>query len=170
MAKKDNNVRNQDSLLFKQLTRLFSGPIVNYRRQTQRRFRKKQLDGYSSKIQSASGQQFKKSEYGGGFDALATAQMLQQDRAVRYMDFEQMEYMPEIASGLDIYADEITTSTRLTPLLTIDCHNQEIKDILQSLYHNILNVEHNLFSAGWSLGVVYHVSMLFCAFGGQEVS
>ncbi len=148
MAKKDNNVRNQDSLLFKQLTRLFSGPIVNYRRQTQRRFRKKQLDGYSSKIQSASGQQFKKSEYGGGFDALATAQMLQQDRAVRYMDFEQMEYMPEIASGLDIYADEITTSTRLTPLLTIDCHNQEIKDILQSLYHNILNVEHNLF--GWA--------------------
>jgi len=148
MAKKDNNVRNQDSLLFKQLTRLFSGPIVNYRRQTQRRFRKKQLDGYSSKISSASGQQFKKSDYGGGFDALATAQMLQQDRAVRYMDFEQMEYMPEIASGLDIYADEITTSTRLTPLLTIDCHNQEIKDILHSLYHNILNVEHNLF--GWA--------------------
>ena len=128
MAKKDNNIRNQDSLLFKQLTRLFSGPIVNYRRQTQRRFRKKQLDSFSSKISSASGQQFKKSEYS-GFDALATAQMLQQDRAVRYMDFEQMEYMPEIASGLDIYADEITTSTKLTPLLTIDCQNQEIKDI-----------------------------------------
>ena len=147
MAKQDNNVRNEDSLLFKQLTRLFSGPIVNYRKQTQRRFRKKQLDNYSSKFTSASGQQFKKSEYG-GFEALATSQMLQQDRAVRYMDFEQMEYMPEIASGLDIYADEITTSTKLTPLLTIDCQNQEIKDILNSLYHNILNVEHNLF--GWS--------------------
>ena len=147
MAKQDNNVRNEDSLLFKQLTRLFSGPIVNYRKQTQRRFRKRQLDNYSSKFTSASGQQFKKSEYG-GFEALATSQMLQQDRAVRYMDFEQMEYMPEIASGLDIYADEITTSTKLTPLLTIDCQNQEIKDILNSLYHNILNVEHNLF--GWS--------------------
>jgi len=147
MAKKENNIRNQDSLLFKQLTRLFSGPIVNYRRQTQRRFKKRQLDGYSSKISSASGQQFKKSEYG-AFDSLATSQMLQQDRAVRYMDFEQMEYMPEIASGLDIYADEITTSTKLTPLLAIDCQNQEIKDILHSLYHNILNVEHNLF--GWS--------------------
>ena len=111
MAKRDSNIRNEDSLLFKQLTRLFSGPIVNYRRQTQRRFRKRQLDGFSSKFTSASGQQFKKSEYG-GFDALATAQMLHQDRAVRYMDFEQMEYMPEIASGLDIYADEITTSTK----------------------------------------------------------
>ena len=148
MAKRENNVRNEDSLLFKQLTRLFSGPIVNYRKQTQRRFRKRQLDSFSTKFTSASGQQFKKSEYAGGFESLATSQMLQQDRAIRYMDFEQMEYMPEIASGLDIYADEITTSTKLTPLLTIDCQNQEIKDILHSLYHNILNVEHNLF--GWS--------------------
>ena len=40
MAKNKKNTRNQDSLLFKQLTRLFSGPIVNYRKQTQRRFRK----------------------------------------------------------------------------------------------------------------------------------
>ena len=141
MAKNTKNTRNQDSLLFKQLTRLFSGPIVNYRKQTQRRFRKTQLDNYSSKFSSASGQQFKKSEFGYGFDALASAKMLQQDRSVRYMDFEQMEYMPEIASGLDIYADEITTSTKLTPLLTIDCQNQEIKDILHSLYHNILNIE-----------------------------
>jgi len=146
--KKNENSRNQDSQLFKQLTRLFSGPIVNYRRQTQRKFRKKQLDSYADKFTSASGQQFKKTEYGAGFEGLATSQMLQQDRTIRYMDFEQMEYMPEIASGLDIYADEITTSTKLTPLLTIDCHNQEIKDILNALYHNILNIEHNLF--GWA--------------------
>jgi hypothetical protein len=146
--KKNDNSRNQDSLLFKQLTRLFSGPIVNYRRQTQRKFRKKQLDSYADKFTSTSGQQFKKTEYGAGFEALATNQMLQQDRTIRYMDFEQMEYMPEIASGLDIYADEITTSTKLTPLLSIDCQNQEIKDILNALYHNILNIEHNLF--GWA--------------------
>ena len=147
MAKRDKNTRNEDSLLFKQLTRLFSGPIVNYRKQTQRRFRKRQLDGYSSKISSASGQQFKKAEYN-SFDNYATNRMVQQDRAIRYMDFEQMEYMPEIASGLDIYADEITTSTKLTPLLDIDCQNQEIKDILYALYHSILNVDHNLF--GWA--------------------
>ena len=147
MAKREQNTRNEDSLLFKQLTRLFSGPIVNYRKQTQRRFRKRQLDGYSSKISSASGQQFKKAEYN-AFDSYATNRMVQQDRAIRYMDFEQMEYMPEIASGLDIYADEITTSTKLTPLLDIECQNQEIKDILYSLYHSILNVDHNLF--GWA--------------------
>ncbi len=58
-----------------------------------------------------------------------------------------MEYTPEIASALDIYADEMTTSTSLQPLLTIDCPNGEIKDMLATLYHNVLNVEFNLF--GW---------------------
>ena len=49
-----------------------------------------------------------------------------------------MEYMPEIASALDVYADEITTSTALNPIIQIDCHNHEIKEILNdSLY--ILN-------------------------------
>ena len=58
-----------------------------------------------------------------------------------------MEYTPEIASALDIYADEMTTSSELSPLLTIDCPNEEIKSILKSLYINTLNVEFNLF--GW---------------------
>ena len=31
----------------------------------------------------------------------------------RYADFHQMEYMPEIASALDIYADEMTTSHQI---------------------------------------------------------
>jgi len=58
-----------------------------------------------------------------------------------------MEYSPEIASTLDIYADEMTTSTQLRPLLNIDCANEEIKSVLSALYYNILNIEYNLF--GW---------------------
>jgi hypothetical protein len=57
-----------------------------------------------------------------------------------------MEYTPEIASSLDIYADEMTTYSALTPMLSIHCDNEEIKAILKSLYSNILNIEHNLFS------------------------
>jgi hypothetical protein len=59
-----------------------------------------------------------------------------------------MEYTPEIASALDIYADEMTTHSSLSPMLNIACPNEEIKAVLQSLYHDIMNVEHNLF--GWS--------------------
>ncbi len=70
------------------------------------------------------------------------------NRSERYVDFDQMEYMPEIASSLDIYADEMTTHSDLQPMLKIKCPNEEIKSILHALYHNVLNVEYNLF--GWS--------------------
>jgi hypothetical protein len=66
MAKKNRNTRNpynDESGLFKSLTRLFSGPLTQRRTQTGRQLRRRHLDAYSSKFQSASGQQFKKSEY-----------------------------------------------------------------------------------------------------------
>ena len=142
-----NNSRNQDSPLFRRLTRLFSGPIVNYRAQQPRRERRKQMDKYAKDFVSASGQQFKKTEYN-PFAGLSANVMAAQDRARRYADFDQMEYMPELASALDIYADEMTTSNHFNKLLKINCPNEEIKNVLTSLYYNILNLEFNLF--GWS--------------------
>ena len=73
--------------------------------------------------------------------------MNQHNRAERYVDFDQMEYMPEIASAMDIYADEMTTHSALTPMLNIQCSNEEIKAVLESLYHNVMNIQFNLF--GW---------------------
>jgi len=145
MADNENNPRNADSPLFKRLTRLFSGPIINYRAQTPRQLRRRGLDKY--KFTALGGQQFKKTQYN-PFESLSSAYMANQNRADRYADFDQMEYTPEIASAMDVYADEMTTSTSLQPLLTIDCPNGEIKDVLTTLYHNILNIEFNLF--GWS--------------------
>jgi len=136
--------RNPDSPLYRRLTRLFSGPIINYRTQTQRRFKRQQLDKF--KFTSTSGLQFKKSEYN-PFETIGSDYMHSQNRNERYIDFDQMEFMPEIASALDIYADEMTTCSDLKPLLKIDCPNQEIKSVLDVLYHNILNIDFNLF--GW---------------------
>ena len=144
MAEKNN--RNPDSPLFRRLTKLFSGPIVNYRAQLPRRERRRQLDKYAQQFKSASGQQFKKVEYN-PFEGLSSNVMTHQDRARRYADFEQMEYMPELASALDIYADEMTTSNNYNKILKVSCHNEEIKNVLNSLYYNILNLEFNLF--GW---------------------
>ena len=146
MADNTKNPNNPSSELFRRLTRLFSGPIINWRTQMNRQIRRTALDKYSTDFRSASGQQFKRAEYS-PFDVMHSKIMAQQNRAERYVDYEQMEYMPEIASAMDIYADEMTTHTAITPMLTIDCHNEEIKAILQSLYSNILNLEHNLF--GW---------------------
>jgi len=144
MASNNRNPKNNQSTLFKQLTRLLSGPLVNYRTQTSRKLSRVQLDKF--KFQSAAGLNFKKSAYN-PFEQLSTAIMANQMRAERYQDFEQMEYTPEIASGLDIYADEMTTSSDLQPLLNIKCHNEEIKAVLQELYHTVLNIDFNLF--GW---------------------
>lgn len=141
---RENNPRNPKSQLFKRLTKLFSGPIVNYRTQTERDLTRRKLDKY--RFRSASGQQFKKTTYN-PLDHLHSNIMASQNRSERYADFNQMEYTPEIASALDIYADEMTTSSELQPLLSIDCPNQEIKSILESLYENILNLKFNLF--GW---------------------
>ena len=52
MAKNDNkkNPRNPDSALFQRLTRLFSGPIVNYGAQQTRNNRRYSIDAFSPKF------------------------------------------------------------------------------------------------------------------------
>lgn len=142
-----NNPANRQSSLFKALTRLFSGPIINYRSQTGRKIRRQHLDKFSSRFKSASGQQFKKTLYN-PLDTIATNAIQNQRRNERYVDFDQMEYMPEIASTMDIYADEMTTHSSLSPMLRINCSNEEIKAVLDILFDNILNLQYNLF--GWA--------------------
>tara|TARA_A100001515_G_scaffold108657_1_gene89566 strand:+ start:279 stop:2246 length:1968 start_codon:yes stop_codon:yes gene_type:complete len=144
-AKNGKNVRNPASPLFKRLTRLFSGPIVNYRAQNVNQNRRRDTEKYANQFQSASGKQFKRMGYDPFSDL--TANIYQnQSRLQRYIDFDQMEYEPIIASALDIYADEMTTSSQMQPLLNIHCQNEEIKIILNSLFHNVLNIEHNIFN------------------------
>ena len=143
----DKNPRNPTSDLYKRLTKLFSGPIVSRRTQTGRRIRKQQLDKYGHMFKSASGQEFKRAHYN-PFESMNSNYMANQNRTERYVDSDQMEYTPEIASALDIYADEMTTSSPLAPMLQIKCPNEEIKAILNSVYNDILNVRFNLF--GWA--------------------
>jgi len=48
---------------------------------------------------------------------------------------------------MDIYADEMTTSSVYRPILNIACKNQEIKGVIETLLYNVLNVQFNLY--GW---------------------
>ena len=151
MAKKTRNGKNpnnEESELFKSLTRLFSGPITTRRTQTGRQLTRRHLDMYAKKFRSASGKQFKKVESYAPLSQLNSNLYKARNRAERYIDFDEMEYTPEIASSLDIYADEMTTHSTLQPMLTIKCSNEEISYLLQNLYHKVLNIDYNLF--GWS--------------------
>jgi len=145
--RKGKNPYNETSGLFRSLTRLFSGPIINRRTQTGRNLRRKHLDIFSSRFKSASGKQFKKVEYN-PMNVIAANMISNRNRSERYVDFDEMEYEPIIASSIDIYADEITTHSAIQPMLKLKCPNEEIKATLNSLYNNVLNIQHNLF--GWA--------------------
>ena len=142
-----NTTRNPESPLFKRLTRLFSGPIINYRSQNTRQLRRRKLDKYARTFKDVAGQKFERSGYN-PLDNYSSYTMDTQSRLSRYSDFDQMEYTPELASALDIYSDEMTTFNVYNKMLKIQCPDEEIKQLLESLFYKILNIEFNLF--GWS--------------------
>jgi hypothetical protein len=146
--KSSANPRNPGSSLFRQLTKLLSGPLVKYRRQDTRQLKKRALDKYKSRFRSASGQEFKVSSNRDVYGSIQMDYYQNQNRMDRYADFDQMEYTPEIASALDIYADEMTTFSVYRPIVDIVCSNQEIKSVVETLLYNILNIQFNLY--GWS--------------------
>jgi hypothetical protein len=141
------NPNNPANKLYRQLTRLLSGPLAVYDREQPGSLRRYQYQDKKKYFSSASGKSFKKSEYN-PYDTLNAKYMATQARGDRYIDFDQMEYMPEIASSMDIYADEITTSNELNDMLKIKTNNEELKGVLENLFFKILNLEFNLF--GWA--------------------
>lgn len=126
-----NNNINKGSL-FSRLTKLFrSGPIVRRRVRDFRQqgassalevFRKAHSDVYNSTL----------SAYGAF------------DRMSRYSDFSEMEATPEIASALDIYAEETVSSDEKGRVLHIHSENKRIQEILEELFYEVLNVDFNL--------------------------
>jgi len=136
------------------LTRIFSGPIVRYGRQTYNSLKRRQLDRFRNHFNDTSGLEFKIAETT-PFTNLQTQWMQSQNRAERYADFDQQEFCPLVATAFDIYADEITTHSSLEPMLKIECANQEIKDVLRVLYNDILSLDHNLYYWTRNLPVKY---------------
>ena len=66
------------------------------------------------------------------------------ERLMRYQDFQEMEYTPELASALDIYADETVAQDEKGRVLHVHSDNPRIKEILEDLFYATLNVEFNL--------------------------
>lgn len=120
--------------LFKKLTDLFrSGPVVrrkikniekksSYSKSSLEVFKKAHSDVYNSTLRA----------YGS------------YDRMARYSDFSEMEGTPEIASALDIYAEECVSPDVEGNILNIYSENTMIKKLLNELFYDTLNVDFNL--------------------------
>ena len=66
------------------------------------------------------------------------------NRLAAYYDYESMEFTPEISAALDIYAEESTTMSEKGQILTIYSESDRIKEILEDLFNNRLDVNTNL--------------------------
>ena len=73
------------------------------------------------------------------------------NRLAAYYDYEAMEFTPEVSAALDIYAEESTTMSEKGQILTIYSDSDRIKEILEDLFNNRLDVNTNL--QMWTRGV-----------------
>ncbi len=125
---------NNNESLFLRLTKLFrSGPTIKRRVRT--------YDPETSRASSAV-ELFKKAHsdvYNSTLSAYGTF-----DRMARYSDFTEMEATPEIASALDIYAEETVSEDAEGKCLHIRSDNRKIRELLKTLFYDTLNVDFNL--------------------------
>lgn len=123
----------QEQSLFRKLTRLFSsGPTV--------RRRVKNYDGVSSASSAVDVFQRARNDiYNSVLSSYGAF-----DRMARYSDFAEMEATPEIASALDIYAEETVAQDEKGISLHIHSENRKIKELLETLFYDTLNTGFNL--------------------------
>ncbi len=121
-----------DDNFFNRLTRLFrSGPLIK------RKIRANRAPNMGTLLQ-----QFQKSQSHVYANAISAYGMY--DRMSRYADFQEMEATPEIASALDIYADESASQDEVGRVLHIYSENDKIRKVLEELFYDNLNVDFNL--------------------------
>lgn len=131
--------KQEPKSLFRRLTRLFrSGPVVK------RKIRA--LDttiAIADKTKSSGTLLFQKSLSPTYATITSNAYNLS-ERLMRYQDFQEMEYTPEIAAALDIYADETCAQDEKGRVIHIYSDNEKIRELLEDLFYNTLNIEFNL--------------------------
>ena len=127
MAEKNQN-------LFVRLTKLFrSGPVI-----------KRRIRGQTGNVSATSTalEVFKRAHSDVYNSTLSSYGSF--DRMSRYSDFSEMEATPEIASALDIYAEETVSPDDKGRVLHIYSENRKMQEILEQLFYEVLNVEFNL--------------------------
>jgi hypothetical protein len=76
----------------------------------------------------------------------------QQVRIDLFRDYDSMDQDPILSSALDIFADECTSRNEMGNVLKIHHDDDNIKQVLENLFYDILNVEFNLWP--WARNLV----------------
>ena len=76
----------------------------------------------------------------------------QQIRQELFRDYDSMDMDPIIGAALDIYADEATSRNEFGKVVEIKTNNEQIKELLDNLFYDVLNVDFNLWP--WTRNLV----------------
>ena len=87
-----------------------------------------------------------------GDQMAAQSMAYHQVRRELFRDYDAMDNDPIISSALDIYADECTLKNEFGEVIQIKTQNERVKEILENLFYDILNIEFNLWS--WTRNMV----------------
>jgi hypothetical protein len=155
MAENDLMIRQPEESVWKRLTRLFrSGPVIRHKIASAEPDRQPRGTAAAFKKEISSLYVHSLASYG------------QYERLSRYADYSEMEFTPEIASALDIYADEVTAKNEHDEVLQIICKDDEIKQILETLFYDILNIEFNVWS--WTRNLVKYGDFILFVDASEE--
>jgi hypothetical protein len=75
-----------------------------------------------------------------------------QVRRELFRDYDAMDNDPIISSALDIYSDESTLKNEFGEVLQVKTNNERVKELLENLFYDILNIEFNLWP--WTRNMV----------------
>ena len=120
---------------WKRLARLFrSGPVVRH----------KIANGEKLQEPAGTAKAFKRELSSLYVKSLAS--YANYERLSRYSDYAEMEFTPELHGALDIYADEATVRNDEGDVIEITSRNAEIKEVLERLFFDIININFNAWS------------------------
>ena len=132
-----------DTSLFSRLRRLFSTNVI-VRNVGGRELRVADTSRTQSYSRSNLVDRYQKIYTGAGLSGYSDSMLTKSMRLNLFKDYEQMDSDAIISSALDIYSDESTMKSEYGEVLTIQTDNNQIKQILNNLFYDILNIEFNL--------------------------
>jgi hypothetical protein len=138
-----------DKSIFSRLQKLFSTNTII--RKTPKGVEVIDTDEYQSMTTNLIDRfmKLKISNYAGGVE-LGLA--YQQVRIDLFRDYDSMDMDPIISAALNTYSDECTARNEFGNVLKIHHEDDNIKQILENLFYDIINIEHNLWM--WTRNLV----------------
>ncbi len=139
-----------DKTIFGRLQKLFSTNTIV--RKTQKGVKVVDTDEYQNMTTNLIDRYMKLKVSNYGVGGVESAMAYQQVRIDLFRDYDSMDMDPILSSALDVYADECTAKNEYGNILKIHHNDDNIKQILENLFYDILNVEFNLWP--WTRNLV----------------